>query len=125
MNSSDEHDLPVSTETGMLGGTSSRLIGPEFVGLVRPDLASVEVDGETVLFDGRQSRLHRLNHTASTLWVCLDGTASLQDIARDIAEVYATDQTRVLNDLLRVARRLADEGLLVEADAEGNAARTQ
>lgn len=125
MNSWDELDHPASTETAMLGGLRSESVGPDFVGLARPDLASVEVDGETVLFDGCQSRLHRLNHTASTLWVCLDGTASLRDIARDVAAVYATDPARVLDDLLRVARRLVEEGLLAEADATRNAVHGQ
>lgn len=123
MTASGGDDLPGSANADRPVGLRSQLIGPEFVGVRHPDLASVEVDGETVLFDSRQSRLHRLNHTASTLWVCLDGSASLDEIARDIAEVYAADPTRVLGDLLQVVRRLVDEGLLAEADANENAVR--
>lgn len=100
----------------------SESIGPEFIGFARPELASVEVDGEMVLYDDDERRFHRLNPAATTLWVCLDGTGSLAEIATDIAAVYGTDSKSVLADVIRLARQLADEGLLVGVESKPDSA---
>lgn len=99
-------------ETAQFVGGS---IGPDFVGVTRQDIASVEVDGEIVLYDGERRRIHRLNHTASTIWGCLDGQTSLQEIAGEAAVTYSVDQAVILRDLMAVTRRLANEGLIVDA----------
>jgi hypothetical protein len=88
-------------------------IGSDFVAIARSEVASVEVDGEIVLYDDATRRLHRLNPTASALWQCLDGTGTLADIAADIAEVYRTDVSAVLDQVIAVARQFGAEGLLV------------
>lgn len=90
-----------------------RAIGPDSVLSARMDVASVEIDGEIVMYDDAGRRLHRLNPTAAILWRCLDGSGSLADIASDVAEVYATDVSTVLAELVGLARRFADEGLLL------------
>jgi hypothetical protein len=85
--------------------------------VARPDLASVEVDDEIVLYDDTEHRLHRLNPTAATLWRCIDGTATLAEIAVDIAAVYQEDPKRVLADVVELARQFATEGLVVDQSA--------
>jgi hypothetical protein len=77
----------------------------------RPGLASVEIDGEVVLYDGGQQRLHRLNPSATILWTCLDGQSTLADIAQDVAEVLAADAGGVLIDVLAAAEQLTEQGL--------------
>lgn len=77
-------------------------------------MASVEIDGEIVLYDDAERRFHRLNPSAASLWLCLDGHATLAEIARDIAYVYAEPAESILGDLLGTARRLNAEGLLEE-----------
>lgn len=84
------------------------------VPLARPDLAAVEVDDEIVLYDDTTGRLHRLNPGAATLWRCLDGTGTLADVARDIAEVYHADPEQVLADVVELSRQFAGEGLLAD-----------
>lgn len=88
------------------------MIGPDSVIAARPGLAQVEVDGEVVLYDDSERRLHRLNAPAATLWRCLDGEGSLSDIAADIAGVYEQDSEAVLAQIVDIARQLADEGLV-------------
>lgn len=91
----------------------SESIGPGYIGRIRPDLAYVEVDGEGVVYDDVLRKLHRLNRAAATLWLCLDGTGSLDEIARDVAAVYSADPAKVLSDMVRAAHQLAAQGLLV------------
>lgn len=78
----------------------------------RSDLAAVELDGEAVIYDDANRRLHRLNAPATILWNCLDGAASLRQIAGDIAETLGADATSVLSDIVTVAKQLVAEGLL-------------
>jgi hypothetical protein len=79
---------------------------------VRADLTAVDVDGELVIYDDSRRRLHRLNPSATILWNCLDGSATLREIADDIAEALATDPDSVLSDIVALAAHLEDEGLL-------------
>ncbi len=88
------------------------MIGPDSVLAARPGLASVEIDGEIVLYDGGQRRLHRLNPAAATVWRCLDGKGTLSEIARDIADVYEAPAGDVLSDVVQTARQLRAKGLL-------------
>jgi len=97
---------------------------PESVPVARSDVAGVEVDGEMVLYDDSQRRLHRLNPTAALVWQCLDGSASLREIAGDVAEAFSSDPQTVLADIVAVAGQFAEEGLLegTERDAEEDSA---
>lgn len=84
-----------------------------FIPVTRPEVASVDVDGEVVLYDDTAGVMHRLNPTASVLWDCMDGTESLAGIAEDVAHAYRADFDVVLADVVGVTRSLGDKGLLV------------
>ncbi len=73
---------------------------------------SVEIDGELVLLDEHEDRLHHLNPTASLVWSCFDGEARVQDLARDISEELGLSYEVVLTDAVRIVRELGAEGLL-------------
>jgi hypothetical protein len=87
-------------------------IGPGFVPARPAAVLTIELDGEAVLLDERENRLHHLNHTAALLWLCFDGHASLAELAVELSEALGTDADRVLADVVAVARRLGAEGLL-------------
>ncbi len=73
---------------------------------------SVEIDGELVLLDEHEDRLHHLNPTASLVWSCFDGEARVQDLARDISDELGLSYELVLADAVRIVRELGAEGLL-------------
>lgn len=75
-------------------------------------LAGVELDGETILYDEDSGGLHVLNPTATLVWRCLDGAASLGELADDIAAALGADPVAVGRDMLALAQQLDDEGLL-------------
>jgi hypothetical protein len=94
-----------------------RAIGGGSLLRARSDLASAEIDDEIVLYDDAEQRLHRLNSSAATLWRCLDGGATLEQIAADVAEVYGIAKEDAMAGLIDLARQLWAEGL-VEALGE-------
>jgi Coenzyme PQQ synthesis protein D (PqqD) len=77
---------------------------------------TVEVDGEAVLLDERDGRLHLLNPSAALVWACFDGESSIGEIVDDISDELDVPRDLVLADTLSVSRRLADEGLLANVD---------
>ncbi len=77
---------------------------------------TVVLDGEAVLLDERENRLHLLNHTATLLWQLYDGLTTLDQLASEISEEIGVAREVVLGDLVAVTRHLAEEGLLAGDD---------
>lgn len=64
------------------------------------------LDGEAVLFDG--VHLHHLDSPGAVVWQNLDGTRSLPELAKMVADQYQADPDQVLidvEDLVRVFQR--------------------
>jgi hypothetical protein len=78
---------------------------------------TVEIDGEAVLLDEDGGRLHLLSATATLVWRCYDGRASLAAIVADLSEILGLDYQTVLADTLAVTRELAREGLVHATEA--------
>jgi len=87
--------------------------------VVQPDphVAWIEIDGEGVLFDERSGALHVLNPMGMLLWQCLDGSATLSEIAADCAAVFDVDLARARRQVLELARDLSELGLIDSAPA--------
>jgi hypothetical protein len=75
-------------------------------------VTAVELDGESVLYDETSGGLHLLDAVATVVWARLDGTATLDDLAADFSQAFATDRSRVRGDLVAFARQLGREHLL-------------
>lgn len=78
----------------------------------RPTIYTVPLDNEAVLLDEENDRLHHLNPSATLVWQCFDGIATLGEIADDVSEVLGEDRDAVLDQTIAVTAQLADEGLL-------------
>ena len=83
-----------------------------FVPVPAAAVHTVEIDGEAVLLDQGAERLHHLNATAALVWVCLDGVASLAQIAADLSAELDVPFETVLADTVVVIGQLGEEGLL-------------
>ena len=87
------------------------------------DVAGIELDGEMVLGrlapDSDALTTYALNATASIVWQCFDGSGTIDEISRDLADVSGTDVGVIGRDILALARDLGRAGLLagVEEDA--------
>jgi PqqD family protein of HPr-rel-A system len=87
-------------------------VGPDSAPHRADDLATVEVDGETVVYDERNGALHVLNPTATIVWQCLDGDVSLRELASELAAASGADGAQVEADVLDAVRTFARSGLL-------------
>ncbi len=89
-----------------------RTITESFVPVPSRHAYVVQLDGEAVVLDEKDNRLHLLNSTATMIWNCLDGEIGVRGLAQEIGEVLELPFDEVLQDTLSVVRDLADEGLL-------------
>ena len=88
------------------------LVDEGFVPVPSSSVHTVEIDGEAVLLDQAAERLHHLNATATLVWACLDGRASVGHIATDVGAELGVAYDTVLADTVTLIRHLGDEGLL-------------
>jgi len=86
-----------------------------------PETHTEELDGEAVILDDVRNRLHQLNATATVVWSCLDGTASVARLADELADEFGTDAGTVRRETLDVVRTFGAEGLLADVDADSAA----
>lgn len=78
----------------------------------RADLVTEEFDDALLIWDGMARRLHHLDLIATVTWDELDGRRSLGEICEDLATVFLGQETSVRGDVLALAHRLVEEGLL-------------
>jgi hypothetical protein len=85
---------------------------------VRDDLTVVELDGEAVIYDEINGDLHRLNPTATLVFSLLDGSATLEELAHDIADAYSMPVDEVIVQVRELAEQLAASHLLVGSEPD-------
>jgi hypothetical protein len=70
----------------------------------------VVLDGEAVLF--HRGRVHRLDLVGTRVWAMLDGTTTLDDLARELGREFDEGADRVRADIGAFLAHLGAEGLL-------------
>jgi hypothetical protein len=70
----------------------------------RPELSSRVLDGEVVVLDHDNEKIHQLNATASFVWTRLGGTLDLQAIADELTEQFDVSNHKALGDIRRIVR---------------------
>ncbi|MGH2572304.1 MAG: PqqD family peptide modification chaperone [Actinomycetota bacterium] len=87
-------------------------IDERFAPRLRENIASVEIDGESVLLVEGTYRLHWLNQLATIVVSCFDGAATLDELVADFRAAFRADPEVIRNDLLGITRQLGAAGLL-------------
>lgn len=83
----------------------------------RPDVTSVELDGESVLYS--QEIVHRLDAIATVLWNCFDGTVTIAELVDDLVAIYPdTDPSDVRAGVYECVRTLGRDGLFANIRPE-------
>lgn len=82
----------------------------------RGDLTFQEIDGESVVYDEASGQVHHLNNTATIVFTLLDGSASIGEIAADIAEAAELPLNEIQFQVHRLVEEFHTAGLL-EGDA--------
>jgi Coenzyme PQQ synthesis protein D (PqqD) len=78
----------------------------------RDDLTVVEVDGEAVIFDPVDGRLHHLNPAATLVLKICDGSGTIGELADDIADVMGLPGQQTLRQVRRVIKQFKQARLL-------------
>ncbi|MFH2010506.1 MAG: PqqD family protein [bacterium] len=71
------------------------------------------VEGRVVIVHPRENRLLTLNETASEVWNRLDGTHCVQEIIRELEELFDTSQDRLSEDVTSFLE-IMEERCLIE-----------
>ena len=100
------------------GPLADDVVGPDFVAAVRADVASVELDGEVVVYDAAGERSHLLSPTAGLIFGCLDGVSTLAEVAADLAEAFHAPEAAVLEGVVSTVLTLGRQGLLAGVAGE-------
>jgi hypothetical protein len=78
----------------------------------RSDLNWRTIDGETLILNREEGRLHQLNPTASFIWDCCDGHSNIAEIVDRLTGVYEVDARTACKDVEEVLFNLRSSKLL-------------
>jgi hypothetical protein len=81
--------------------------------LRKDGVASRKVGDEWLLHDPGTGALHVINRTASFVWTSCDGSHTIEDIARLLADEFETPEgTDVTSDVAEIIQSFVDKGVL-------------
>lgn len=78
----------------------------------RASLSWRTIDGETLILNREEGRLHQLNSTASFIWDCCDGNSNVAEITERLVGVYDVDARTAHKDVEEVLLSLRNSKLL-------------
>lgn len=84
----------------------------DFPARLNPAVGTAILDEEAILLDPATGGSHLLDGPGTLILQCLDGVASLREIAVDIADGLSLDQETIESDVLGLVRTLGQLGLL-------------
>jgi len=67
-----------------------------------------EVDGELIVLDTEQDRVHQFNESASLIWRLYESGCDASEIADTLASVYELDKDRAAQDVRRALGEFRD-----------------
>jgi len=80
----------------------------------RENLLYREIDGEGVIYDQENMKVHSLNPTATMIWRYCDGKNTIEDIKEKILEKYDVDPDTLKEDIQKAVTDLRTLKLLKE-----------
>lgn len=88
---------------------------------ISKDLITREIEGELVIvplksgLGNLDSEMFALNKTGISIWQKLDGTHSIDDVIKALAEEYDTPYRLIKEDVMPLLGSLIEKGLVVES----------
>lgn len=103
---------------GAIAWPDNGAAGGDLVPRRRASVHGVELDSESVLYDEKTGRLHFLNWSASAVWWSIDGVASANTLAADLAARFgdvsepAASPSALRDDVLKLLSMLESQALI-------------
>jgi len=79
---------------------------------VKQGLIAQSVDGELLILNREQEKIHQLNPVASFIWNNLDGQTTNEQLLMAITKKYKVDQGVASHDLESLLKELSDLHLI-------------
>ena len=74
------------------------------------------IDGKAVMITLADSRLHRLNASATRVWQAIEAGRSVPEIVDGLCEAFAVPRARAQADVAALLRELVALGIVVPAE---------
>ena len=92
--------------------TSADDIEVSFVPRRSSAIASVDVEGETVIFQTSAETIHVLNPSASAVWTIIDGATDVETLALDLSDAFGVPPAVMLEQVHEIICEFGRQGLL-------------
>ena len=79
------------------------------------DVLELDMEDGYILFNHDSSLVHHLNPSAAIIWQLCDGTATISELAADIAAEFRVDERQTVKQLTGVIAELDALGLVRDA----------
>jgi hypothetical protein len=80
------------------------------------DVETAVFEGEAVLFRESTRSVHRVSGLAAAVWMLCDGGTSVDDIATELSDVFATPLDEITPTVIDALAKLDEAQLLVRTD---------
>jgi PqqD family protein of HPr-rel-A system len=84
--------------------------------VVKPQIAFAQVGDEGVVYDSLSGSIHMLNPSASLLYRVCDGSATIDELASDVADAFEVPVDEVRPQVVSLVESLAMLGVVEDAE---------
>lgn len=109
--------MGMSDDTGLTDAAPRRAIGDDERPAVRAEVDAATLDGEVVVYNAGDGRVHQLDRLGSLLWDLLDGSATVRELVDDVADAFGAPRDDVDRDVKAFVAELDHYGLLEGSEA--------
>ncbi|HEX2294707.1 MAG TPA: HPr-rel-A system PqqD family peptide chaperone [Actinomycetota bacterium] len=95
-------------------------VPPEYRPRKRADVLELDMGDGFILYNHDSSLVHHLNPTAAVVWQVLDGVATVEQLAREIADEYGLPVENVAMQITSLIAELDAMGLVEDASPEAS-----
>lgn len=83
---------------------------------IRPNLVIREAEGELLVLDRHQGKIHKFNHSAAVVLGCCDGHHTVDQIIDRVAATYGAAIETVRRDVADTVGEMSQLGLFVSTN---------
>jgi hypothetical protein len=94
------------------------MIDPRVVPRRSPHVHTAVLDDDAVLYDDRTHATLRLNVSGRAIWERIDGSTSVEEIVRLLAQAHQVSSADIAPDVHLVVQRLVTDGAVLTEPAE-------
>lgn len=77
-----------------------------------PGIKLQDVDGQVILLDKENQRVHQLDHIGTRILNCCDGTRTVEDIVTRLTPKFDVSRTILAADIATLLKKMRELGLL-------------